>query len=121
LVTINPAAGLWDIISGQTKWTWKAIKKVEGPNNTIIDYPVAEGKFSNDLASYVSSDKQSFSVNRTDILNIIKQTMNDDVEFNQITSVESKITLCALSPNASTNPNKIIPEVCQPFVFNITI
>ena len=82
---------------------------------------MAEGEFSNDLESYVSSNKQSFSVNRTDILNIIKQTMNDDVEFNQITSVESKITLSALSPNASTDPNNIIPEVCQTFAFNIKI
>ena len=121
LVTINPNAGLWGILSGQTKWTWEAIKKVEGPNNTIINYPVAEGKFSNDLASYVSSDKQSFSVNRTDILNIIKQSMNDDVEFNQITSVQSEISLNALSPNASTNPNNIIPSVLQSFKFNITI
>jgi hypothetical protein len=121
LVTINSAAGLWDILSGQTQWTWKAIKKVEGPNNTIINYPVAEGKFSNDLASYVSSNKQSFSVNRTDILNIIKQTMNDDIEFNQITSVQSEISLNALSPNASTDPNNIIPSVLQSFKFNITI
>jgi hypothetical protein len=121
LVTINPAAGLWDILSGQTKWTWKAIKKVEGPNNTIIDYPVSEGKFSNDLASYVSSNKQSFSVNRTDILNSVKQTMNDDVEFNQITSVQSEISLTALSLNTSTDPNNIIPSVFQPFKFNIKI
>jgi hypothetical protein len=82
---------------------------------------VAEGKFSNDLASYVSSNKQSFSVNRTDILNIIKQTMNDDIEFNQITSVQSEISLNALSPNASTDPNNIIPSVLQSFKFNITI
>jgi hypothetical protein len=121
LVTINPDAGLWDILSGQTEWTWRAIKKAEGPNNTTFDFVVAEGEFSNDLASYVSSNKQSFSVNRTDILNIIKQTMNDDVEFNQITSVQSEISLNALSPNASTDPNNIIPSVLQSFKFNITI
>jgi hypothetical protein len=121
LVTINPDAGLWDILSGQTEWTWRAIKKAEGPNNTTFDFVVAEGEFSNDLASYVSSNKQSFSVNRTDILNIIKQTMNDDVEFNQISSVESKISLLALSPNAFADPNNIIPPAFQSFTFNINI
>jgi hypothetical protein len=121
LVTINPDAGLWDILSGQTEWTWRAIKKAEGPNNTTFDFVVAEGEFSNDLASYVSSNKQSFSVNRTDILNSVKQTMNDDVEFNQITSVQSEISLTALSLNTSTDPNNVIPSVFQPFKFNIKI
>jgi hypothetical protein len=82
---------------------------------------VAEGELSSDLESYVSSDKQSFSVNRTDILNIIKQTMNYDVEFNQISSVESKISLLALSPNSFVDPNNIIPPAFQSFTFNINI
>jgi hypothetical protein len=73
------------------------------------------------LASYVSSNKQSFNIDSIDILNIIKQNMNDDVEFNQISSVESKISLLALSPNAFTDPNNIIPEAYQSFAFNIII
>ena len=121
LVTINPAAGLWDILSGQTEWTWRAIKEETGPNNTIVKVVVAGDQFSNDLAPYVSSNKQSFSVNSIDILNIIKQNMNDDVEFNKIKSVESKISLLALSPNAFADPNNLIPDAFQSFTFNITI
>ena len=121
LVTINPAAGLWDILSGQTEWTWRAIKKEVGPNNTIVDVVVAWDQFSNDLASYVSSNKQSFSIDSVDILEIIKQNMNDDVEFNKISSVESKISLLALSPNAFADPNNLIPDAYQSFTFNIII
>ena len=121
LVTINPAAGLWDILSGQTEWTWRAIKEETGPNNTIVKVVVAGDQFSNDLASYVSSNKQSFSIDSIDILNIIKQNMNDDVEFNKIKSVESKISLLALSPNAFADPNNLIPDAFQSFTFNITI
>jgi hypothetical protein len=82
---------------------------------------VAGDQFSNDLESYVSSNKQSFSVDSIDILNIIKQNMNDDVEFNKIKSVESKISLLALSPNAFADPNNLIPDAFQSFTFNITI
>ena len=121
LVTINPAAGLWDILSGQTEWTWRAIKEETGSNNTIVKVVVAGDQFSNDLASYVSSNKQSFSIDSIDILNIIKQNMNDDVEFNKIKSVESKISLLALSPNAFADPNNLIPDAFQSFTFNITI
>jgi hypothetical protein len=121
LVTINPAAGLWDILSGQTEWTWRAIKEETGPNNTIVKVVVAGDQFSNDLAPYVSSNKQSFSIDSIDILNIIKQNMNDDVEFNKIKSVESKISLLALSPNAFADPNNLIPDAFQSFTFNITI
>jgi hypothetical protein len=121
LVTINPAAGLWDILSGQTEWTWRAIKEETGPNNTKVKVVVAGDQFSNDLASYVSSNKQSFSVDSIDILEIIKQTMNDDVEFNNVSSVESKISLLALSPNAFADPNNIIPDAYQSFTFNIII
>jgi hypothetical protein len=121
LVTINPDAGLWDILSGQTEWTWRAIKEETGPNNTIVKVVVAGDQFSNDLESYVSSNKQSFSVDSIDILNIIKQNMNDDVEFNKIKSVESKISLLALSPNAFADPNNLIPDAFQSFTFNINI
>ena len=121
LVTINPAAGLWDILSSQTEWTWRAIKEETGPNNTKVKVVVAGDQFSNDLASYVSSNKQSFSVDSIDILEIIKQTMNDDVEFNNVSSVESKISLLALSPNAFADPNNIIPDAYQSFTFNIII
>ena len=47
--------------------------------------------------------------------------MNDDVEFNKIKSVESKISLLALSPNAFADPNNLIPDAFQSFTFNITI
>jgi hypothetical protein len=117
LVTINPAAGLWDILSGQTKWTWMAIKEETGPNNTKVMIPVAGDQISNDLATYVSSNKQSFSIDSIDILEIIKENMNDDIEFNKISLVESKISLLAFS----ADPNNLTPMVSLPFTFNIKI
>jgi hypothetical protein len=117
LVTINPAAGLWDILSGQTKWTWMAIKEETGPNNTKVMIPVAGDQISNDLATYVSSNKQSFSIDSIDILEIIKENMNDDIEFNKISLVESKISLLAFS----ADPNNLTPMVSLPFTFNINI
>jgi hypothetical protein len=117
LVTINPAAGLWDILSGQTKWTWTAIKEETGPNNTKVMIPVAGDQISNDLATYVSSNKQSFSIDSIDILEIIKENMNDDIEFNKISLVESKISLLAFS----ADPNNLTPMVSLPFTFNIKI
>jgi hypothetical protein len=116
-VTINPQAGSWDILASSCEWSWKAVKLVAGPNNTLDEEVVGSDYFSRDLEGYVSSNKKSFTVDDTDLLRIIEENIDDNAEFNKISRVYSKISLYA-KPDIT---NSVKTDIIQTFPFNILI
>lgn len=126
-VGINPDAGPWDIIKQYTEWTWKAVKLVAGPNNTFVEQVVGKGDYSRQLEDYVSTNKQSFNISDLDILNIVKEEIDDVKEFNKINRIYNKISLLAVSPNkyvkynTTSNPKDVIPDANQTFPFTIKL
>ena len=126
-VSINPAAGSWDIIKEFTGWTWKGVRLVAGPNNTFIEEVIGSGNYGRELENFVSVDKQTFNITNTDILTIIKNDIDDDVEFNKINKVYNKITLSSVSQNKfakfniTNNPNDVIADVYYTFPFTVKI
>ena len=82
-VTINPEAGSWDIIPQYTEWTWKAINVVPGPNNTTVEEVIGKGQ-GRGLEEYVYTNKKQFEITNLDILQNVKESIDDDVEFKKI-------------------------------------
>jgi hypothetical protein len=126
-VSINPAAGSWNIIKEFTGWTWKGVRLVTGPNNTFIEEVIASGDYGSQLENFVSVDKQTFNITNTDILTIIKNDIDNDVEFNKINKVYNKISLTSVSQNKfdkfniTNNPNDVIADVYYTFPFTVKI
>lgn len=124
-VTINPDAGSWDIIPQYTEWTWKAINVVPGPNNTFIEEVIGQGQ-GRGLEEYVFSNKKQFEITDLDILQNVKESIDDDAEFNKIDTIYSKISLLAVSTikydkfRITDNPKDVIPDAYQTFPFYIT-
>jgi hypothetical protein len=123
-ITINPASGDWNILSGNTLWSWIAYKTTVGPNNTIIEEKVGEGSFIPEFQTYVSSNKKSFSITATDIIGKVSLNFpnNNDV-YNY--KINNKISLLAepvdrnIKFNVTNNPNDIIRDVSQTFSFRV--
>ncbi len=126
-VSINPAAGSWNIIKEFTGWTWKGVRLVAGPNNTFIEEVIGSGDYGSALENFVSVDKQTFNITNTDILTIIKNDIDNDVEFNKINKVYNKISLSSVSQNKfvkfniTNNPDDVIPDVYYTFPFTVKI
>jgi len=126
-VGINPASGTWNITKQYTEWTWKAVKLVPGPNNTFVEEVVGSGDYSRELEDYVSNDKQYFNITALGILDIVKQDIDNDEEYNKINKIYNKISLMATSPNkyvkfnTTNNPNDVIPDAYQTFPFTIKL
>jgi hypothetical protein len=123
-ITINPASGDWNILSGNTLWSWIAYKTTAGPNNTIIEEKVGEGSFIPEFQTYVSSNKKSFFITATDIIGEVSLNFpnNNDV-YNY--KINNKISLLAepvdrnIKFNVTNNPNDIIRDVSQTFSFRV--
>jgi hypothetical protein len=124
-VTINPEAGSWDIIPQYTEWTWKAINVVPGPNNTTVEEVIGKGQ-GRGLEEYVYTNKKQFEITNLDILQNVKESIDDDVEFKKIDIIYNKISLMAVSSikydkfRITNNPNDVIPDAYQTFSFYIT-
>ena len=123
-VTINPVSGDWNIISGNTLWSWIAYKTTAGPNNTIVEEKVGEGSFIPEFQNNVTLNKKSFFITATDIIGEVSLNFpnNNDV-YNY--KINNKISLLAepvdrnIKFNVTNNPNDIIKDVSQTFSFRV--
>ena len=108
-VTINPQAGSWIILSGQTYWIWKAVDIKVGSNDTIVEELIASGSSNSALQKYVYTDKKGFAITDNNILDEVKLSMNNDEKFGKINKIENKISLGAQSTSNISNISQSFP------------
>jgi hypothetical protein len=121
-VGVNPDAGKWDIFSEFNNWQYKIVKRVAGPNNTIVEQILEENSNKQEFRSNVSTDKQKFFLTDFDLIEGIKQ--NSELTEKEILSasyIYNKFEFVASSPdkykkfNITNNSKDVIPDVYQSF------
>ena len=127
-VGVNPAAGSWKIIPEFTSWNYKIVKRSLGPNNTIIETTLEEQEDLTDLSTYVSSNKQLFTITDFDIANEIGSVSSlTNQEINSATFIYNTISLVAIADdkyvkyNITNNIKDVIQDALQPFTFPIKL
>ena len=121
-VGVNPAAGKWDILSEFNSWHYKVVKRVAGPNNTIVEEILEEDFIEQEFRKNVSTDKQKFFLTDFNLIAGIKANSTlTDKQISSASYIYNKFEFVASSPDkfvkwrTTQNPNDVIDDVYIPF------
>jgi hypothetical protein len=125
-VSVNPAAGNWNILPEFVEWDYKMVANVNGPNNTVEQVVIDSQMDGNQFASNVTTNQQQFILDSTEVINkLTALTSPEEVMESQF--VFNTISITAVSPNKYdkyniTNDYKdIIPDAYQSFRFTVIL
>ena len=124
-IIVNPDAGPWKIVPQFTDWSYQAVHRKAGPNNTVVEEVIDKLTNSRDLEVYVASNGKSFSVTDLSIVKLVEDNIDDPAEMKKVDRIYNQVTLSCVHEDKyvkfkqTNNPNDVINDVFQTFRFTI--